>query len=180
MGISYPNVLLLRDVWTMHDLERGLVCPEKIADGKPRISIIDNDDFLNDTLTGGGTAHRCNWMFLQRQEHLVEYEASNDDELRQSTNAKTLSEDLTQRASDMQAVTPYKTINRGEPPIGPKPTSFSSSTNPQHNVHAVHIGNWDEYVSSLRAMLPWMIAYDNNRYGRWLPDFWVMLTTLPD
>lgn len=47
------------------------------------------------------------------------------------------------------------------------------------NVHAVHICNWDEYVSSLRAMLPWMVAYDNNRYGRWLPDFWAMLTALP-
>ncbi|KAI4813533.1 hypothetical protein KUCAC02_002772, partial [Chaenocephalus aceratus] len=39
--------------------------------------------------------------------------------------------------------------------------------------------NWDEYVSSLRAMLPWMVAYDNNRYGKWLPDFWAMLTALP-
>ena len=47
------------------------------------------------------------------------------------------------------------------------------------NVHAVHICNWDEYVSSLRAMLPWMVAYDNTRYGRWLPDFWAMLTALP-
>ena len=47
------------------------------------------------------------------------------------------------------------------------------------NVHAVHVCNWDEYVSSLRAMLPWMIAYDNNRYGRWLPDFWAMLKALP-
>ena len=47
------------------------------------------------------------------------------------------------------------------------------------NVHAVHVCNWDEYVSSLRAMLPWMVAYDNNRYGRWLADFWAMLTALP-
>ncbi len=47
------------------------------------------------------------------------------------------------------------------------------------NVHAVHICNWDEYVSSLRALLPWMVAYDNNKYGRWLPDFWAMLTALP-
>lgn len=47
------------------------------------------------------------------------------------------------------------------------------------NVHAVHICNWDEYVSSLRAMLPWLIAYDNNQYGRWLPDFWAMLKSLP-
>ncbi|CAJ1050849.1 hypothetical protein KUCAC02_009112 [Xyrichtys novacula] len=48
------------------------------------------------------------------------------------------------------------------------------------NVHAVHICNWEEYVSSLRAMQPWMVAYDNNKYGRWLPDFWAMLTALPD
>ena len=24
-----------------------------------------------------------------------------------------------------------------------------------------------------------MVAYDNNNYGRWLPDFWAMLSTLP-
>ena len=47
------------------------------------------------------------------------------------------------------------------------------------NVHAVHICNWDEYANSLRTMLPWMVAYDNNKYGRWLPDIWAMLTTLP-
>ena len=47
------------------------------------------------------------------------------------------------------------------------------------NVHAVHSCNWDEYVKSLRAMLPWMVVYDNNRYGRWLSDFWAMLTSLP-
>ena len=29
------------------------------------------------------------------------------------------------------------------------------------NVHAVHVCNWDEFVSSLRAMLPWLTAYDN-------------------
>ena len=46
------------------------------------------------------------------------------------------------------------------------------------NVHAVHIGNWDEYVSSLHVMMPWMVAYDKDRYGRWLPYFWVMLTSL--
>jgi hypothetical protein len=46
------------------------------------------------------------------------------------------------------------------------------------NVHAVHICNWDEYVKSLRAMLPWIVAYDNNRYGRCLSDFWAMLTAL--
>ena len=61
-------MLLLCDVWAMHDLELCSVCPDEIAEGELSISIIDNDDFLNDTLTGGGTAHRCNWMFLQRLE----------------------------------------------------------------------------------------------------------------
>ena len=28
-------------------------------------------------------------------------------------------------------------------------------------------------------MMPWIVVYDMNRYGRWLPDFWAMLTFLP-
>ena len=48
------------------------------------------------------------------------------------------------------------------------------------NVHAVHICNFEEFVSSIRAMLPWIVAYDKINYGRWLPDFWTMLTCLPD
>jgi len=49
----------------MHDLlKRCTVCPDEITEGIPSISIIDNDDFLNDTLTGGGTAHHCNWVLL--------------------------------------------------------------------------------------------------------------------
>ncbi|KAL7406316.1 hypothetical protein ABVT39_017681 [Epinephelus coioides] len=51
LGMGYPNLLLLRDVWTMHDLEQCSVCPNEIAEGEPSIGIIDNDDFLNDTLT---------------------------------------------------------------------------------------------------------------------------------
>ena len=47
------------------------------------------------------------------------------------------------------------------------------------NVHAVHICNWDDCGSSIRAMLPWIIAFYNNKYGRWLPDFWAMLATIP-
>ena len=129
MGISYPNVLLLRDVWTMHDLERCSVCPDEIAEGEPSISIIDNDDFLNDTLTGGGTAHRCNWTFVQRLECLVrEYEANTQDEHARIKDARTVSQALTEKASDMHAITPYMTIQRGEPPIRPKPATFSSST----------------------------------------------------
>ena len=46
------------------------------------------------------------------------------------------------------------------------------------NVHAVHSCNYDEFVVSLRAMLPWLEVYDKNN-GRWLPEFWAMLMALP-
>ncbi len=55
----------------------------------------DNDDFLNDTLTGAGIAHRCNWMFLQHLEHrsigVQEYQANIEDEDARIKNAKTVS-----------------------------------------------------------------------------------------
>ena len=47
------------------------------------------------------------------------------------------------------------------------------------NKNAVHTCSWDEYLISLREMMPWMIIYDQNNYGRWLPHFWAMLTSLP-
>jgi len=50
----------------MHDLEQCSVCSDEINEEKPSISIIDNDDFSNETLTGGGTAHRYNWMLYYR------------------------------------------------------------------------------------------------------------------
>ena len=48
------------------------------------------------------------------------------------------------------------------------------------SIHAVHAVDFDEYVISVHAMLPWIVAYDKQNYGRWLPDFWVMLVNLPD
>ena len=63
--ISYASVLLLRDAWAVHDLQLCSDCPNKIAEDKPGIIIVDNDDFQNDTLTGGNTSHRTNVMYVQ-------------------------------------------------------------------------------------------------------------------
>ena len=38
------------------------------------------------------------------------------------------------------------------------------------NIHSVRTRNWLEFKSSLKLMLPWMHIYDNDRYGRHLPD----------
>ena len=135
-------MLLLRDVWTMHDLERCLVCPNEITEGEPSISITNNDDFLNDTLTGGGTAHRCNWMFLQHLEHqstgVRNYKANLLDEHVTIKDPKIVSQTLTEKESEMQAVTPYRTIKRGEPAIRLKPTTFLSSTEAQRKRSIIH------------------------------------------
>ena len=47
------------------------------------------------------------------------------------------------------------------------------------NAHACHAVEFDEFVVSLRAFLPWMLTYDKNKYGRALPDFWTYLVNLP-
>ena len=47
------------------------------------------------------------------------------------------------------------------------------------NVDACHVGNLDEYLSSTRAMLPGMLACNNHDYGKWLPDYWTMISSLP-
>ena len=63
---SYASVLLLKDAWAVHDLQLCSDCPNKIAEDKPGIIIVDNDDFQNDTLTWGNTSHRTNVMFVQQ------------------------------------------------------------------------------------------------------------------
>ena len=50
-----------------------------------------------------------------------------------------VSQVLTEKVSEMQTVTPYKTIKRGEPPIRPKPTTFSSSTEAQRKRSIIHV-----------------------------------------
>ena len=56
--IGYSSVLVLRDAWAVHDLQLCSDCPDEIAEGKPGVIVVDNDDFKNDTLTGGNTSHR--------------------------------------------------------------------------------------------------------------------------
>ena len=43
--IIYANILLLYDHWAFMNVKVSETCPEQIADGKPAIVIVDNDDF---------------------------------------------------------------------------------------------------------------------------------------
>ena len=47
------------------------------------------------------------------------------------------------------------------------------------NVDAYLVGNLDEYMSSNRAMLPGILAFNNHDYGKWLPDYWADYDKFP-
>ena len=38
--------------------------------------------------------------------------------------------------------------------------------------------DWDNFLSSLRLIVPSMIVYDNTNYSRWLPVFWMEMSSL--
>ena len=48
------------------------------------------------------------------------------------------------------------------------------------NIHAVKTQNWEEFKTSLRLMLPWLQVYDSDKYGRWLVEFWLEISCLPE
>ena len=48
------------------------------------------------------------------------------------------------------------------------------------NIHALRTQDWDAFKASLRMMLPWLKIYDNDKYSRWLVEFWLEINTLPE
>jgi len=48
------------------------------------------------------------------------------------------------------------------------------------SIDACHARNGSEYLSSTYDMLRGLMVYDNHEYGRWLPDYWAMLSSLSD
>ena len=131
--ISYASVLLLRDAWAVHDLQLCSDCPNEIADDKPGVIIVDNDDFQNDTLTGGNTSHRTNVMYVQRVS--LENQGPQCDE---REDAKTLSSTLKEIATGMQTHGRYITSKRGEPPVSNRIQAYVGSTEPHRKRCAIH------------------------------------------
>ena len=61
---------LFYDYWALMDVQASATCQQEIAEGKPAIVIIDNDDFKIDTMTGNAKgAHHTNVMFVQPQSY---------------------------------------------------------------------------------------------------------------
>ena len=47
------------------------------------------------------------------------------------------------------------------------------------NIHSCRTQNWNLFKSSIRLMLPWLITYDQNKYGKWFVEYWVEMSCLP-
>ena len=45
--------------------------------------------------------------------------------------------------------------------------------------YSIQDQNWEEYLLSMRLMMPWMSAYDSMHYGRYLPLYWSSMKGLP-
>ena len=48
------------------------------------------------------------------------------------------------------------------------------------NVHSLRTKNWKRFLSSIRLMMPWVMVYDQTNYSRWLPVFWLEMSSLPE
>ena len=59
--------------------------------------------------------------------------------------------------------------------------SFLVMTDPLiQNIDACHSRNILEYLSSTYDMLPGVMTYNNHEYGRWLPDYLAMVSSLSE
>ena len=48
------------------------------------------------------------------------------------------------------------------------------------DIHACHVGNLSKCLSSTYKTLKYLISYHNNNCGRWLPNYWASISSLPD
>ena len=45
-------------------------------------------------------------------------------------------------------------------------------------IRASREGDWDGHLAAIRALLPWMFAYDRTNYARYLPVYWLEMMDL--
>ena len=72
IGISYNDVIDLLSTWAQKEYVKNVQnsrgpkpCPNNITKGVPAVTIVDNDDFMEDCLTGGDTSHYKNLLMTQ-------------------------------------------------------------------------------------------------------------------
>ena len=135
--ISYADALLLYDYWALKDVDVSGTCPLEIADNKPVIAIVDNDDFRIDTLTGNAAgAHRTNVMFVQP----LNYEEKSLDLVPGDTKKKEVTSQLRQKCAELTQVRQYRCPlgSKSEPPLRHRTGPIVNGTDPQRARSVIH------------------------------------------
>ena len=191
ISISYNDVLNLHSSWAMYKSNKD-ECPIEIAYDTPDVAVMDNDDFKDETLTGADMSHRTNVMFVRQ------LSLKNDDE-DQDRPKLVKSEDMTGIIINKNRIEQYKTKTRGIPKLrtGIDITSGdciefritegihtlaridNKMNSLMMNTHSLRTQNWESFKCYIRLMLPWLVIYDNNNYGKWLVEYWLEMTNLP-
>ena len=115
--ISYADILLLYDFWTLQDVELSAECPAELTEGKPAIAVCDNDDFPYDTLSGNAElAHWTNVMYVQPK---IDSEKSEDRPRPPIIEKKEISVKLKEMCENLTKVDQYRCPPgaSSEPPI---------------------------------------------------------------
>ena len=164
----------------MHDLQLCAECPNEIAENTPGVIIVDNDDFQNDTLTGGDTSHRTNVMYVQPL--TLELHGSGDGE--RIKKGKVLSSKLKEIAEDMTSHERYITRKRGEPVVCDRVQLKLRSTEIQRKrflIHAlVRANNAGKRPLPVDQMIPSFFGFQaliSPSVGKSMPYFFM---TYPD
>ena len=107
IGISYKDVLLLRDFWSKNDLKLSPSSPFQIANEVPAVVIVDNDDFKIDSLTGNAAcAHRTNVMYVHTESNENTLEKVSE----RPNDSSTLSKALKTISNEMKNLSPLREI----------------------------------------------------------------------
>ncbi|KAL8565961.1 hypothetical protein ACOMHN_054946 [Nucella lapillus] len=143
--ISYSDTLLLYDHWALKDVEVSETCPPEIANDRPAIVIVDNDDFKVDTTTGCATGvHRTNVMFVQPES--CERKPHEVPTIR--LTKKQLSAQLKEKSAEMTKVYQYKCPHgsKSEPSVRDRvdpPVNGTASQRARSVIHALSRTNND-------------------------------------
>ena len=112
--------------------------PDEITEGEASVSFtmmtftmtLQQMQVLHTAATG---------CFCSVQKNLARVYAQNiENQHEYIKDAKTVSQKLSGKASEMQGVTPYRTTQCDEPPVRPRRPSCSASTEPQRKQSIIH------------------------------------------
>lgn len=133
IGISYTDVLNLYESWAKSGLDETHGLLRELAEDYPGCAITDNDDFKDDTVTGAGTSHRTNLMFVQKLHLIRPITRIGTERLKLVSSSE-----LKQLSDRRNEINPYRTMRPGLPPIREQINTDEIGLGKQRNRMMIH------------------------------------------